>query len=165
MLHRYTTIDFTVMLAPSYSRTHWHTRKEEREKKEEQKCSSKNAVVSRRVRNLKRSCLFFLITLVLLRKKRAHKYRAEATSDRLVKATRAVHASHPCEPVTTDSALISLGRAIHGKRSITRRFISVVLFLPFLPRFLILLFLLFCCIPSWYISNYGMIVGSRRDCS
>lgn len=61
-------------------------------------------------------------------KKRAHKYLAEATSDRLVKATRAVHASHPREPVTTDSALISPGRAIHGERSITRRFISVVLF-------------------------------------
>lgn len=42
-------------------------------------------------------------------KKRAHKYRAEATSDRIVKATRTVHASHPRETTTTDSALISFG--------------------------------------------------------
>lgn len=51
---------------------------------------------------------FFFVTLAA--KKRAHKYRAEATSDRLVKATRAVHASHPRKPVTTDSALISRAR-------------------------------------------------------
>lgn len=136
MLCRYATVDFTTVPAvvfhipePIDTLGKRNERTNEWRRREKRECSSKRAVMSRRARNFGRSLLlFFLVTLAA--KKRAHKYRAEATSDRLVKVTRAVHASHPREPVTTDSALISPGRAIHGKRSITRRFISVMLFPP-----------------------------------
>lgn len=138
MLCRYATVDFTTVPAVvlHIPRLIGALGKEEREnewmkKKGERECSSKRAVMSWRARNFGRSLpLFFSRNPRFAAKKRAHKYLAEATSDRLVKATRAVHASHPREPVTTDSALISPGRAIHGERSITRRFISVMLFPP-----------------------------------
>jgi len=144
MLRHYAKFHNSVGGHVSCSKTYWHPRKEEWKKETAEKCSSKRAVVSRRIRKFRQSLpLFFLVTLVLLRKKRAHKYGAEATSDRLVKATRTVHVSHPRKPVTTDSALISLGRAIHDERSIIWRFISVVLSLPLLSRFLFLLLLLY----------------------
>lgn len=145
--------------------SHRYTRKEERENEEEGECS-KRAVIFRRARKISGGAChaFFSRNPRFAAKKRAHKYRAEATSDRLVKATRAVHASHPRAPVRTDSALISPGRAIHGERSITRRFISVVLFLPLLPTLPppppLPPFAVFRLAAS--IIAESMIVGSRR---